>query len=227
VWIRLSTVPPGTIVVSGNISSLPFTTAYYFPSLDAPPADHILTIPLQTIHYTMVPDTMVLTPGLLRLAKPPIGTPLSARFTPTLLPGYHVLSASIPSPTQITSGTPGGSTPSGHHLPGFIPTLPPPPFEDLFHPLSEALILVAPSHLSHLITRFLLVDNFTKEAKLNPLLQDESQLGHNPRLKGNPHQPHPMDKTYLHPWPSIGIILYNIILNRLGGNNLKLTPSYP
>jgi hypothetical protein len=39
------------------------------------------------------------------------------------------LNASIPAPTQIPSGTPGISTPSGHHLiPGFILTLPRPPF---------------------------------------------------------------------------------------------------
>jgi hypothetical protein len=27
--------------------TIPFTTAYYFPGSDAPPTDHILTIPLQ------------------------------------------------------------------------------------------------------------------------------------------------------------------------------------
>jgi hypothetical protein len=40
-----------------DLDAIPFTTAYYFPSTDAPPANHILTIPLQTVHYTMVPDT--------------------------------------------------------------------------------------------------------------------------------------------------------------------------
>jgi hypothetical protein len=33
---------------TSNPDTIPFTTAYYFPGSDAPPADHILTIPLQT-----------------------------------------------------------------------------------------------------------------------------------------------------------------------------------
>jgi hypothetical protein len=99
--------------------------------------------------------------------------------------------------------------------------------EGLFHSLSEAPTLVAPSYLSHLITRFLLVENFTKKAKPNPLLQDKSQLGCNPRLEGKPHLPHHMDRTYLHPWPSIRTILSKTILTRLGGNSLKLALSYP
>jgi hypothetical protein len=162
--------------------AIPFTTAYYFPSSDALPADHILTIPLQTVHYTMVPDTTSPHIGITVAIQAPIGTLLSPRFTPTLPPGYHVLNASIPAPTQIPSGTPRISTPSGHHLiPGFILTLPRPPSRG---PLPSPIGRIDPSGtipcLSHLITRFLLVDNFTKEAKPNPLLQDKSQLGCNP-----------------------------------------------
>jgi hypothetical protein len=108
--------------------TIPFTTTYYFPSTDAPPADHILTIPLQIGHHTMVPDTTSPRTRTTAASQAPIGTPLSPRFTPMLLPGYHALNASILDPTQITSGTPSGSTSSGHHLPDFIPTLPPPPF---------------------------------------------------------------------------------------------------
>jgi hypothetical protein len=62
-------------------------------------------------------------------SQAPIGMLLSPRFTPTLPLEYHALNASIPAPTQIPFRTPGISTPSGHHIiPGFIPTLPRPPF---------------------------------------------------------------------------------------------------
>jgi hypothetical protein len=30
--------------------TVPFTTAYYFPSMDAPRSDHILTIPIEMAH---------------------------------------------------------------------------------------------------------------------------------------------------------------------------------
>jgi hypothetical protein len=71
---------------------------------------------------------MSLHTGIIAASQAPIGTPLSPIVTPTLPPRYHALNASIPTPTQITSRTPGGSTPFGHHLPSFISTLPPPPF---------------------------------------------------------------------------------------------------
>jgi len=110
-------------------NAIPFTIAYYFPGTDAPPVDHVLTLPLQTIHYTMVPNTMSPHTEITVASQAPIGTLLSPRFTPTLLLGYHALNTSIPAPTQIPSETPGISTPSGHHLIlGFIPTLPRPPF---------------------------------------------------------------------------------------------------
>jgi hypothetical protein len=162
--------------------AVPFTTAYYFPGTDAPPARPHLDYPSTNgPSHNGAQILRVLASRTTMASQAPIGTPFFPRFTPTLPFGYHALNASIPATTQITSETPGGSTSSRHHLPGLISTLPPPPIsKDLFHPLSEALILVAPSHLSHLIPRFLLVHNFTKEAKMNPLLQDKSQLGRNP-----------------------------------------------
>jgi hypothetical protein len=114
------TSDPGTI---------PFTTAYYFPGTDTPRADHILTLPLQTVHYTTVPDTTSPHTRITMASQAPISTLLSPRNTPPLPPRYHALNASIPAPTQISSGTPDGSTPSGHHLLDFISTLPPPPFK--------------------------------------------------------------------------------------------------
>jgi hypothetical protein len=113
---------------TSDLEAIPFTTTYYFPGTDTPPTDHILTLPLQTVHYTMVPDTTSPHTGITAASQAPIGTPLSPRFTPPLPPGYYALNASIPAPTQITSRTPSGSTPSEHHLLGFTLTLPPPPF---------------------------------------------------------------------------------------------------
>jgi hypothetical protein len=118
------------LLETSNSDTIPFTIAYYFLGSDTPPADHILTILLQTVHYTMVPDTTRPHTEITVAIQAPIGTPLSPRFTPTLPPGYHALNASIPAPTQIPYGTPGISTPYGHHLiPGFIMTLPRPHFQ--------------------------------------------------------------------------------------------------
>jgi hypothetical protein len=114
---------------TSNPDAIPFTTAYYFLGTDSPPADHILTIPLKTVHYTMVSDTMSPHTGTTEASQAPIGISLSPRFTPMLPLGYHALNTSIPAPTQITFGNPGISTPSEHHLIlGFILTLPRPPF---------------------------------------------------------------------------------------------------
>jgi hypothetical protein len=108
---------------------VPFTIAYYFPSTNTLLANHILNIPLQRIHHTMVPNSTSPHTGTIAASQAPIGTLLLPRFTPTLLLRYHASNASILAPTQITSGTPGVSTPYGNHLiPGFISTLPPPPF---------------------------------------------------------------------------------------------------
>ena len=48
--------------------------------------------------------------------------------SPTLPHGYHALNASILTPTQTPSVSPGGPSSSGHSLLGFIPTLPQFPF---------------------------------------------------------------------------------------------------
>jgi hypothetical protein len=84
----------------------------------------------------MVPDTKSPRNGTTAASQALIGTPLSPRFTPTLPPGYHALNASIPTPTQVTSGTLGDSTPSGHNLLDLSLTLPPLPFRG---PLSSSI----------------------------------------------------------------------------------------
>ena len=81
--------------------------------------------------------------------------------------------------------------------------------------------------LSHLIIRFLLADNSTLGANLNPRLEVKPQLGHNLWLEDNPHLPHLTDITYQRLWPSIGIFLPRVMFNQLGGNSLKLALSYP
>jgi hypothetical protein len=65
-------------------------------------------------------------------SQAPIGTLLSPSVTLTLPPRYRALSASIPTPMQTPSRTPGGPSSSGHSPPGFIPTLPQPPFRGSF-----------------------------------------------------------------------------------------------
>jgi hypothetical protein len=69
------TVTPELLETS-NPDTVPFTTAYYFPGTDAPPTNHILTIPLQTVHYTMAPDTTSPHTGTTASSQAPIGTPL-------------------------------------------------------------------------------------------------------------------------------------------------------
>jgi hypothetical protein len=103
----------------------PFTTTYYFPSTKAPRVDHILTLPLQMVHYT---NTTSIHTGITAASQDPINTFLSPSVTLTLPPGYHALNASIPTSMKTPSGTPGGPSSSGNSPPVFILTLPQPPF---------------------------------------------------------------------------------------------------
>jgi hypothetical protein len=89
---------------TSNLDAIPFTTAYYFPGSDAPPVDCILTIPLQTVHYTMVLDTTSPHTRIMVASQAPIGMPLSTIFTPTLTLKYHALNASILAPTKFHPG---------------------------------------------------------------------------------------------------------------------------
>jgi hypothetical protein len=110
---------------TSNPDILPFNNSYYFPSTEALQADHILTIPIEMVHYT---DTMSIHTRIIVASQAPIDTPLSPSASSTLPPRYHALNASIPTPTQTPSATPGGPSSSGHSPPSFIPTLPQPPF---------------------------------------------------------------------------------------------------
>jgi hypothetical protein len=110
------TVSPAFPKIS-NLDAVPFTTTYYFPGTEVPRADHILTLPLQMVHYT---DTMSIHTRIIVASQAPIGTPLSPSVTPTLPPGYRALNASIPTPTQTPFGTLGGPSSSGNSPLDFI-----------------------------------------------------------------------------------------------------------
>jgi hypothetical protein len=105
---------PGLPVVSeinplmfSETETVPINTTYHF------------TLPAEMAHLantTSVP-TRFTAAGL-----PPINTQQTPNVTPTLPPGYHALNALLNSFVPTPPQTPGG--PSGHPIPGFIPTLP-------------------------------------------------------------------------------------------------------
>jgi hypothetical protein len=119
------TVFSPVISKTSNRETVPFTTAYYFHGTDAPRYDHMLTIPIEMAHHT---DTTSIHTRITTVSQAPIGTPRTPNVTPTLPPGYRVLNASIPTSMQTPSSSPGGPSSSGNSLPGFISTLPQPPF---------------------------------------------------------------------------------------------------
>jgi hypothetical protein len=138
------------------------TTCYYFPGSETLSAGPNLTTPLQQAHSTMIPNTMTIPTENMVASQTPIGTPLLPSQIPSLPLGYNALNASIPNPTQVPFKESGVFSPPEHNcVTGFIPTLPQPPLGGLIYLSSEEPALVAPLSLSHLITRFMLVDNFT------------------------------------------------------------------
>jgi hypothetical protein len=96
-----------------SLETIPFTTTYRF------------TIPIKMAHHT---DTTSVPTRFATVSLAPINTPRIPNITLTLPPGYCVLNASIPTPTQIPSSSHGGPSSSGHFLPGFMLTLPQFPF---------------------------------------------------------------------------------------------------
>jgi hypothetical protein len=109
----ISEINPPVISEISSPETVPFTTAYHF------------TVPAEMAHLT---DTTSVPTGFTAVSLAPINTPRTPNVTLTLPPGYHALNASIPTPTQTPSSSPGGPSSSGHSLPGFIPTLPQFPF---------------------------------------------------------------------------------------------------
>ena len=76
-------------------------------------------------HHT---NTTSVHTGITVVSLAPISTLRMPSITPTLPPGYRALNASIPTPTQTPSSSPGGPSSSEHSLLGFILTLPQFPF---------------------------------------------------------------------------------------------------
>jgi hypothetical protein len=109
----ISEINPLVISEISNLETVPLTTAYHF------------TVPVEMAHLT---TTMSVPTGFPMVSLAPINTPRTPNVNLTLPPGYHALSASIPTPTQTPSGSPSGPSSSGHFLPNFVPTLPQFPF---------------------------------------------------------------------------------------------------
>jgi hypothetical protein len=109
----ISEITPPVISEISSSETVPFTTAYHF------------TVPIEMAHHT---DTTSVPTGFTVISLAPITTLRMPNVTPTLPLGYCALNASIPTPTQTPSGSPGGPSSFGHSLPGFIPTLPQFPF---------------------------------------------------------------------------------------------------
>jgi hypothetical protein len=102
-------INPPVISEISNLEIVLLTTAYHF------------TVPAKMAHLA---TTSSVPTGFTTVSLAPIHTPRTPNVNRTLPPGYHVLSASIPTPVQTPSGSPSGPSCSGHFLPGFVPTLP-------------------------------------------------------------------------------------------------------
>jgi hypothetical protein len=99
--------------VFSETETIPLNTTYHF------------TLPAEMAH--LVNTTSVPT-RFTTASLAPINTQRMTDVNPTLPPRYHalnaLLNASIPTPPQTPSSTPGGPSFPGHPIPDFIPTLP-------------------------------------------------------------------------------------------------------
>jgi hypothetical protein len=143
----ISEITPPVISEISSPETVPFTTSYHF------------TVPIEMEHHT---DTTSVPTGFTTVSLTPINTPRMPNVTPTLPPGYRALNASIPTPMQTPSGSPGDPSSYGHSLPGLFQNSLNFLLEDLPRLLLAVLILVALFCHSHQITRFPLVENFIK-----------------------------------------------------------------
>jgi hypothetical protein len=105
----ISEINPPVISEISSPETVPLTTAYHF------------IVPTEMAHLT---DTTSVPIGFTAVSLAPINTPQMPNVTPTLPPRYRALNASIHTPTQTPSSSPGGPSSSRYSLLGFIPTLP-------------------------------------------------------------------------------------------------------
>jgi hypothetical protein len=139
----ISEINPPMISEISSTETVSMTTAYHF------------TIPNKMAHLTATTSIPI---GFIVVSLAPINTPQIPNVTPTLTPRYRALNASIPTPAQTPSGSPGGPSSSGHFLPGFVPTLPQFPFGGPSSSSTGTLILVVLFCHSLQITNFWLLD---------------------------------------------------------------------
>jgi hypothetical protein len=105
----ISEIKPPLISEISNLETVPLTTPYHF------------TVPAEMAHLT---NTTSVPTGFTAAGLSPINTQRMPYVTPTLPPGYRALNASIPTPPQTPSDSPGDPSFLGHPIPGFISTLP-------------------------------------------------------------------------------------------------------
>ena len=140
-------IDPPVISEISSTETLLVTTTYHF------------TVPAE---MAQLRTTSSVPTGFTAVSLAPINTPRTPNIILTLPPGYRALNASIPTPVQTPSGSPGGPSSSGHslsvlfqHSLNFL-------LEDLLRLPLAILILVALFRHSLQITSFWLVDIFTK-----------------------------------------------------------------
>jgi hypothetical protein len=89
------------------------TTTYHF------------ILPPEMAHLAITSNVQTMIPAT---TLAPINTQRTPEPTSNLPPGYHALNPMLnslhPTPPQTPAGSPGGPQLPGHHVPGFIPTLP-------------------------------------------------------------------------------------------------------
>jgi len=190
---------------------------------------------LQMAHSTMVPHVMTIPTGNVVVNQSPIGTPLSSRPIPSLLPRYHTLNPSTAIPTQVPSGDSRIFFQPGYNVAtGFFP-LPSqvlsrgsyPPFLWGYGPSGSNLV----GGTSHSFTYgYQIPVGGQPQSWEQPKFGVKLKLGHNLKLDGNLRwEPitHCMDRTHLDNYPNFGTFFPKEIHNPQGENIFKLTLLYP
>jgi hypothetical protein len=111
-------LPETSVVLTVSLGHFSSTTAYLFAGSEAQSVSPSSTVPFQMAHSTILPRATTIPSGNIVVNHAPIGTPRSARPTPSLPLGYHALNSSAAIHTQIPSGVPLGHNTSA----GYVPT---------------------------------------------------------------------------------------------------------
>jgi hypothetical protein len=111
-------LPETSSILTVSLGHFSSTTAYLFAGSEAQLVSPLSTIPFQMTHSTIIPRATTIPSGNIVVNNAPIGTPHSARPTPSLPRGYHALNSSAAIHTQIPFGVPLGNNTSA----GYVPT---------------------------------------------------------------------------------------------------------